>query len=346
MSAWSIASAGLGAIGSLIGGKLTDKYNAKAQERQYQYQRKLNAEANEMNRQNLQDYASLNVQGYRKAGLNLAALQGGTNLAAAPSADSGAAPSAMPSAFGEGVSKAAQSVAQAIQLDSMQANAELARAGAKKAEAEAEGKTIENSNKQTEYDLTFEKWRSDISYTSQKIGESQATIDNMRNIYQLNKSRFDMDMKESASRIGLNERQANLFVQQADYVARQIFWYDRKAQADLREICSRIGLNSAQASYLNQQTIAQELANWYTQSEKDTIEKWYPGFFNRQVDLKDTKNDVERILLDLGVPPAEAKSAVESKVWIQYADKISTIIGRIVTAGATVYGASRLMPHR
>lgn len=313
------AAAAISAAGDIAGGiigQLFAKRNIKLQEESNKRIAKFNQELEYENQRNA---GLLQMQGLKNAGLNVGAMLGGTPQVASAPADGTSMPS---SPDFDSLGKNSVAALQAAQLN--QASIRLAEANADKAEAEAEGTRIDNNTRDEKNRLNIDNMRKDLSVKDQQIVQSQATVENIQKT-------FDVFEKNSAKQRWLMDFDANYKFQMAQKLAKDVFWYDRRATRELAKLASSANLDSWQAnvcmiSFLSQY-LDYNLKGKKVQYLKDTnfVQKDDDGnvvlsMNGLEWDLvkDDYMKFLERGLVDAGLSETEAHSAVNSKEWVQW----------------------------
>ena len=301
--------------GALIGQAFA-KRNIKLQEQSNKRIAKFNQQLEYENQRNA---GLLQMQGLKNAGMNVGAMLGGTPQVASSPADG----SSMPSSPNlESLGKNSVSALQAAQLN--QASIRLAEANADKAEAEAEGTRIDNNTRDEKNRLNIDNMRKDLSVKDQQIVQSQATVENI-------KKTFDVFEKNSAKQRWLMDFDANYKFQMAQKLAKDVFWYDRRATRELAKLASSANLDAWQAnvcmiSFLSQY-LDYSLKGKKVQYLKDTnfVQKDDDGnvvlsMNGLEWDLvkDDYMKFLEKGLLEAGLSESEAHSIVNSKEWVQW----------------------------
>lgn len=313
------AAAAISAAGDIAGGligQLFAKRNIKLQEESNKRIAKFNQELEYENQRNA---GLLQMQGLKNAGLNVGAMLGGTPQVASAPADGTSMPS---SPDFDSLGKNSVAALQAAQLN--QASIRLAEANADKAEAEAEGTRIDNNTRDEKNRLNIDNMRKDLSVKDQQIVQSQATVENIQKT-------FDVFEKNSAKQRWLMDFEANYKFQMAQKLAKDVFWYDRRATRELAKLASSANLDAWQAnvcmiSFLSQY-LDYNLKGKKVQYLKDThfVQKDDDGnvtFSMNGLDWSLVKDDyikfLEKSLVEAGLSESEAHSAVYSKEWVHW----------------------------
>lgn len=313
------AAAAISAAGDIAGGligQLFAKRNLKLQEESNKRIAKFNQELEYENQRNA---GLLQMQGLKNAGLNVGAMLGGTPEVASAPADGTSMPS---SPDFDSLGKNSVAALQAAQLN--QASIRLAEANADKAEAEAEGTRIDNNTRDEKNRLNIDNMRKDLSVKDQQIVQSQATVENIQKT-------FDVFEKNSAKQRWLMDFEANYKFQMAQKLAKDVFWYDRRATRELAKLASSANLDAWQANvcmisflsqYLDYNLKGKKIK--YLEESK-FIQKDDDGnviFSMNGLDWDLVKDDymkfLEKSLIEAGLSESEAHSAVYSKEWVQW----------------------------
>ena len=313
------AAAAISAAGDIAGGligQLFAKRNLKLQEESNKRIAKFNQQLEYENQRNA---GLLQMQGLKNAGLNVGAMLGGTPEVASAPADGSSMPS---SPHFDSLGKNSVAALQAAQLN--QASIRLAEANADKAEAEAEGTRIDNNTRDEKNRLNIDNMRKDLSVKDQQIVQSQATVENIQKT-------FDVFEKNSAKQRWLMDFDANYKFQMAQKLAKDVFWYDRRATSELAKLASSAKLDAWQAnvcmiSFLSQYldyNLKGKKVKWL--QENKFVKKDDDGnvlFSMNGLDWDLVKDDymkfLEKSLVEAGLSEAEARSAVNSKEWVQW----------------------------
>lgn len=313
------AAAAISAAGDIAGGiigQLFAKRNIKLQEESNKRIAKFNQQLEYENQRNA---GLLQMQGLKNAGLNVGAMLGGTPEVASAPADGSSMPS---SPNFDSLGKNSVAALQAAQLN--QASIRLAEANADKAEAEAEGTRIDNNTRDEKNRLNIDNMRKDLSVKDQQIVQSQATVENIQNT-------FDVFEKNSAKQRWLMDFEANYKFQMAQKLAKDVFWYDRRATRELAKLASSANLDAWQANvcmisflsqYLDYNLKGKKIK--YLEESK-FVQKDDDGnviFSMNGLDWDLVKDDymkfLEKSLVEAGLSESEAHSAVYSKEWVQW----------------------------
>lgn len=313
------AAAAISAAGDIAGGiigQLFAKRNIKLQEESNKRIAKFNQQLEYENQRNA---GLLQMQGLKNAGLNVGAMLGGTPQVASAPADGTSMPS---SPDFDSLGKNSVAALQAAQLN--QASIRLAEANADKAEAEAEGTRIDNNTRDEKNRLNIDNLRQDLSVKDQQIVQSQATVENIQKT-------FDVFEKNSAKQRWLMDFEANYKFQMAQKLAKDVFWYDRRATRELAKLASSANLDAWQANvcmisflsqYLDYNLKGKKIK--YLEESK-FIQKDDDGnviFSMNGLDWDLVKDDymkfLEKSLVEAGLSESEAHSAVYSKEWVQW----------------------------
>lgn len=313
------AAAAISAAGDIAGGiigQLFAKRNIKLQEESNKRIAKFNQQLEYENQRNA---GLLQMQGLKNAGLNVGAMLGGTPEVASAPADGSSMPS---SPNFDSLGKNSVAALQAAQLN--QASIRLAEANADKAEAEAEGTRIDNSTRDEKNRLNIDNMRKDLSVKDQQIVQSQATVENIQKT-------FDVFEKNSAKQRWLMDFEANYKFQMAQKLAKDVFWYDRRATRELAKLASSANLDAWQANvcmisflsqYLDYNLKGKKIK--YLEESK-FVQKDDDGnviFSMNGLDWDLVKDDymkfLEKSLVEAGLSESEAHSAVYSKEWVQW----------------------------
>lgn len=313
------AAAAISAAGDIAGGiigQLFAKRNIKLQEESNKRIAKFNQELEYENQRNA---GLLQMQGLKNAGLNVGAMLGGTPEVASAPADGSSMPS---SPNFDSLGKNSVAALQAAQLN--QASIRLAEANADKAEAEAEGTRIDNNTRDEKNRLNIDNMRKDLSVKDQQIVQSQATVENIQKT-------FDVFEKNSAKQRWLMDFDANYKFQMAQKLAKDVFWYDRRATRELAKLASSANLDAWQANvcmisflsqYLDYSLKGKKIK--YLEESK-FVQKDDDGnviFSMNGLDWDLVKDDymkfLEKSLVEAGLSESEAHSAVYSKEWVQW----------------------------
>lgn len=313
------AAAAISAAGDIAGGligQLFAKRNLKLQEESNKRIAKFNQQLEYENQRNA---GLLQMQGLKNAGMNVGAMLGGTPQVASAPADG----SSMPSTPNfDSLGKNSVAALQAQQLN--QASIRLAEANAEKAEAEAEGTRIDNNTRDEKNRLNLDNMRKDLSVKDQQIVQSQATVENMQKT-------FEVFEKNSAKQRWLMDFDANYKFQMAQKLAKDVLWYDRRATRELAKLASSAKLDAWQANVCMISFLSQYLDYSLKDQkvkflkESDFIQKDDDGnvtFNMNGLDWALVKDDymkfLEKSLVEAGLSEAEARSAVNSKEWVQW----------------------------
>lgn len=313
------AAAAISAAGDIAGGligQLFAKRNIKLQEESNKRIAKFNQQLEYENQRNA---GLLQMQGLKNAGLNVGAMLGGTPQVASAPADGTSMPS---SPDFDSLGKNSVAALQAAQLN--QASIRLAEANADKAEAEAEGTRIDNNTRDEKNRLNIDNMRKDLSVKDQQIVQSQATVENIQKT-------FDVFEKNSAKQRWLMDFEANYKFQMAQKLAKDVFWYDRRATRELAKLASSANLDAWQANvcmisflsqYLDYNLKGKKIK--YLEESK-FVQKDDDGnviFSMNGLDWDLVKDDymkfLEKSLVEAGLSESEAHSAVYSKEWVQW----------------------------
>lgn len=313
------AAAAISAAGDIAGGiigQLFAKRNIKLQEESNKRIAKFNQQLEYENQRNA---GLLQMQGLKNAGLNVGAMLGGTPQVASAPADGTSMPS---SPDFDSLGKNSVAALQAAQLN--QASIRLAEANADKAEAEAEGTRIDNNTRDEKNRLNIDNMRKDLSVKDQQIVQSQATVENIQKT-------FDVFEKNSAKQRWLMDFEANYKFQMAQKLAKDVFWYDRRATRELAKLASSANLDAWQANvcmisflsqYLDYNLKGKKIK--YLEESK-FVQKDEDGnviFSMNGLDWDLVKDDymkfLEKSLVEAGLSESEAHSAVYSKEWVQW----------------------------
>lgn len=305
-----------GDIGGGIFGQLFAKRNLKRQEASNKRIAKFNQQLEYENQRNA---GLLQMQGLKNAGLNVGAMLGGTPEVASAPADGSSMPS---SPNFDSLGKNSIAALQAAQLN--QASIRLAEANADKAEAEAEGTRIDNSTRDEKNKLNIDNMRKDLSVKDQQIVQSQATVENI-------KKTFDVFEKNSAKQRWLMDFDANYKFQMAQKLAKDVFWYDRRATRELAKLASSAKLDAWQANVCMISFLSQYLdynlkgKKMKFLQESNFVQKDDDGnvlFSMNGLDWDLVKDDymkfLEKGLMEAGLSETEARAAVNSKEWVQW----------------------------
>lgn len=313
------AAAAISAAGDIAGGiigQLFAKRNIKLQEESNKRIAKFNQQLEYENQRNA---GLLQMQGLKNAGLNVGAMLGGTPQVASAPADGTSMPS---SPDFDSLGKNSVAALQAAQLN--QASIRLAEANADKAEAEAEGTRIDNNTRDEKNRLNIDNMRKDLSVKDQQIVQSQATVENIQKT-------FDVFEKNSAKQRWLMDFEANYKFQMAQKLAKDVFWYDRRATRELAKLASSANLDAWQANVCMISFLSQYLdyslkgKKIKYLEESQFVQKDDDGnvIFNMNgLDWDLVKDDymkfLEKSLVEAGLSESEAHSAVYSKEWVQW----------------------------
>ena len=313
------AAAAISAAGDIAGGligQLFAKRNIKLQEESNKRIAKFNQELEYENQRNA---GLLQMQGLKNAGMNVGAMLGGTPQVASAPADGTSQPSG-PNF--DSLGKNSVAALQAAQLN--QASIRLAEANADKAEAEAEGTRIDNNTRDEKNRLNIDNMRKDLSVKDQQIVQSQATVENIQKT-------FDVFEKNSAKQRWLMDFDANYKFQMAQKLAKDVFWYDRRATRELAKLASSANLDSWQANVCMISFLSQYLdynlkgKKMKLLQESKFVQKDEDGnviFSMNGLDWDLVKDDymkfLEKGLVEAGLSESEARSAVNSKEWVQW----------------------------
>ena len=313
------AAAAISAAGDIAGGLIGQafaKRNIKLQEQSNKRIAKFNQQLEYENQRNA---GLLQMQGLKNAGMNVGAMLGGTPQVVSTQADG----SSMPSSPNlDSLGKNSVAALQAAQLN--QASIRLAEANADKAEAEAEGTRIDNNTRDEKNRLNIDNMRKDLSVKDQQIVQSQATVENIQKT-------FDVFEKNSAKQRWLMDFDANYKFQMAQKLAKDVFWYDRRATRELAKLASSAKLDAWQANVCMISFLSQYLD--YNLKDKkikflkesNFIQKDDDGnvtFNMNGLDWDLVKDDymqfLQKSLVEAGLSESEAHSAVYSKEWVQW----------------------------
>lgn len=313
------AAAAISAAGDIAGGiigQLFAKRNIKLQEESNKRIAKFNQQLEYENQRNA---GLLQMQGLKNAGLNVGAMLGGTPEVASAPADGSSMPS---SPNFDSLGKNSVAALQAAQLN--QASIRLAEANADKAEAEAEGTRIDNNTRDEKNRLNIDNMRKDLSVKDQQIVQSQATVENIQKT-------FDVFEKNSAKQRWLMDFEANYKFQMAQKLAKDVFWYDRRATRELAKLASSANLDAWQANVCMISFLSQYLdynlkgKKIKFLEESKFVQKDDDGnviFSMNGLDWDLVKDDymkfLEKSLVEAGLSESEAHSAVYSKEWVQW----------------------------
>lgn len=333
------AAAAISAAGDIAGGligQLFAKRNLKRQEESNKRIAKFNQQLEYENQRNA---GLLQMQGLKNAGMNVGAMLGGTPQVASAPADGSSMPS---SPNFDSLGKNSVAALQAAQLN--QASIRLAEANADKAEAEAEGTRIDNSTRDEKNRLNIDNLRKDLSVKDQQIVQSQATVENMQKT-------FEVFEKNSAKQRWLMDFDANYKFQMAQKLAKDVFWYDRRATRELAKLASSANLDSWQAnvcmiSFLSQY-LDYNLKGKKIQYLKESkfVQKDDDGnvtFSMNGLDWNLVKDDymsfLQKSLVEAGLSEAEAHSAVHSNEWLQWVHGLFQPAAGAAAIGAKIGG--------
>lgn len=331
------AAAAISAAGDIAGGLIGQafaKRNLKLQEESNKRIAKFNQQLEYENQRNA---GLLQMQGLKNAGLNVGAMLGGTPEVASAPADG----SSMPSSPNlESLGKNSVAALQAAQLN--QASIRLAEANADKAEAEAEGTRIDNNTRDEKNRLNIDNMRKDLSVKDQQIVQSQATVENIQKT-------FDVFEKNSAKQRWLMDFDANYKFQMAQKLAKDVFWYDRRATRELAKLASSAHLDAWQANVCMISFLSQYL-DYSLKGKKikyleeyKFVQKDDDGnviFSMNGLDWDLVKDDymkfLEKSLVEAGLSESEAHSAVYSKEWLQWVHGLFTPVAGSAAIGAKI----------
>ncbi|QRV61767.1 hypothetical protein [Microvirus sp.] len=333
------AAAAISAAGDIAGGiigQLFAKRNIKLQEQSNKRIAKFNQQLEYENQRNA---GLLQMQGLKNAGMNVGAMLGGTPEVASAPADGSSMPS---SPNFESLGKNSVAALQAAQLN--QASIRLAEANAEKAEAEAEGTRIDNSTRDEKNRLNIDNMRKDLSVKDQQIVQSQATVENIQKT-------FDVFEKNSAKQRWLMDFDANYKFQMAQKLAKDVFWYDRRATKELAKLASSANLDAWQANVCMISFLSQYLdynlkgKKIKFLEESKFVQKDDDGnviFSMNGLDWDLVKDDymkfLEKSLVEAGLSESEAHSAVYSKEWLQWVHGLFTPVAGSAALGAKIGG--------
>ncbi len=325
-----------GDVGGALIGQAFAKRNMKLQEQANKRIAKFNQQLEYENQRNA---GLLQLQGLRNAGLNVGAMLGQPPQVASTPSDGSSLPQS-PSL--EGLGKNSIAAYQAQQLND--ASIRLAEANADKAEAEAEGTKIDNKTRDDKNKLNLDNMRKDLSLKDQQIVQSKATVDNIQKT-------FEVFEKNSAKQRWLMDYEGYYKYQMGEKLAKDVFWYDRRATRELAKLASSANLDSWQAnvcmvSFLSQ-FIDYELKERGVKvlKEHEFINKDEDGNITFKMNAYDYKSFestykawLEQSLIESGLPPASAKSEVEKKEWVQWLKLFAPTALQGVKAGAALVG--------
>lgn len=313
------AAAAISAAGDFAGGiigQLFAKRNIKLQEESNKRIAKFNQQLEYENQRNA---GLLQMQGLKNAGLNVGAMLGGTPQVASAPADGTSMPS---SPDFDSLGKNSVAALQAAQLN--QASIRLAEANADKAEAEAEGTRIDNSTRDEKNRLNIDNMRKDLSVKDQQIVQSQATVENIQKT-------FDVFEKNSAKQRWLMDFEANYKFQMAQKLAKDVFWYDRRATRELAKLASSANLDAWQANVCMISFLSQYLdynlkgkkikyleESKFVQRDDDGNVTFSMNGLDWDLVKDDYMKFLEKSLIEAGLSESEAHSAVYSKEWVQW----------------------------
>lgn len=313
------AAAAISAAGDIAGGiigQLFAKRNIKLQEESNKRIAKFNQELEYENQRNA---GLLQMQGLKNAGLNVGAMLGGTPQVASTPADGTSMPS---SPDFDSLGKNSVAALQAAQLN--QASIRLAQANADKAEAEAEGTRIDNNTRDEKNRLNIDNMRKDLSVKDQQIVQSQATVENIQKT-------FDVFEKNSAKQRWLMDFEANYKFQMAQKLAKDVFWYDRRATRELAKLASSANLDAWQANVCMISFLSQYLdynlkgkkikfleASKFVKKDDDGNVIFSLNGLDWDLVKDDYLKFFEKSLIEAGLSESEAHSAVYSKEWVQW----------------------------
>lgn len=313
------AAAAISAAGDIAGGligQLFAKRNIKLQEQSNKRIAKFNQQLEYENQRNA---GLLQMQGLKNAGLNVGAMLGGTPQVASAPADGTSMPS---SPDFDSLGKNSIAALQAAQLN--QASIRLAEANADKAEAEAEGTRIDNNTRDEKNRLNIDNMRKDLSVKDQQIVQSQATVENIQKT-------FDVFEKNSAKQRWLMDFEANYKFQMAQKLAKDVFWYDRRATRELAKLASSANLDAWQANVCMISFLSQYLdynlkgkkikyleENKFVQKDDDGNVIFSMNGLDWDLVKDDYMKFLEKSLVEAGLSESEAHSAVYSKEWVQW----------------------------
>ena len=313
------AAASISAAGDIAGGLISQafaKRNLKLQEQSNKRIAKFNQQLEYENQRNA---GLLQMQGLKNAGMNVGAMLGGTPEVASSPADGSSQPSA-PNF--ESLGKNSVAALQAAQLN--QASIRLAEANADKAEAEAEGTRIDNSTRDEKNRLNIDNLRKDLSVKDQQIVQSQASVENIQKT-------FDVFEKNSAKQRWLMDFEANYKFQMAQKLAKDVFWYDRRATRELAKLASSANLDSWQANVCMISFLSQYLdynlkgkkvkfleESKFVQKDDDGNVIFSMNGLDWDLVQDDYMKFLEKSLVEAGLTESEAHSAVYSKEWMHW----------------------------
>lgn len=323
-----------GDIGGALIGQAFAKRNLKLQENANMRLAKYNQRLEYENQRNA---ALLQMQGLKNAGMNVGAMLGQPPQVASTPADGVSMPD---SPKLEGLGKNSVAAYQAQQLN--EASIRLAEANADKAEAEAEGTKIDNNTRDQKNKLNLDNMRKDLSVKDQQIAQSEATVENMKNT-------FEVFQKNSAKQRWLMDYEGYYKYQMAEKLAKDVLWYDRRATRELAKLASSANLDSWQAnvcmvSFLSQY-LDYNLKGKKIQFLKDTDFVQYDEDGKVSFKINGLEWDLvkdnylkflEKSLMDAGLSEAEAHSRVHSKAWVQWLQFIFSPITGAAKTGAAI----------
>lgn len=327
-----------GDIGGALIGQAFAKRNMKLQENANKRIAKFNQQLEYENQRNA---ALLQMQGLKNAGMNVGAMLGQAPQVATAPADGNSMPQS-PSL--EGLGKNSIAAYQAQQLND--ASIRLAEANADKAEAEAEGTKIDNSTRDAKNQLNLDNMRKDLSVKDQQIAQSKATVENMKNT-------FEVFEKNSAKQRWLMDYEGYYKYQMGEKLAKDVLWYDKRAARELAKLASSANLDSWQANVCMVSFLSQYVD--YELKERGVKVLKEHEFINQDEDGNITfkmnaydfkafestyKAWLEKAFLEAGLAPAAAKSEVEKREWVQWLKLFAPPVMQGIKAGASFVGPS------
>lgn len=222
-----VASGGMStAANGLLSGALGSIFSKQAMKREFNYTKKLMDKQQAMQRELIADNAMLTKGGLQKAGLSPSMTMNGVpSPASAPSGDVSSSPMA--------TSTSNVSPAEMAQVD-------LLTAQKHNVEEDTKGKEIDNANKQQGYDLSFKNL---IAQTDKYVQETALAKFNSKQAEVVFRN-LQRQIDKQIENLDAETKQALVAV---DRWAQEKPYFAQKLEQDIKEGASRIGINNAQA---------------------------------------------------------------------------------------------------